>query len=70
MTDYTANPVSESSNALFRALKALWTGLVQLGETSSRAKALNALAEKSDAELEALGITRQDVLRRILGDIY
>ena len=46
---------------------AVFDWLVMLGANSSRAKAIDALGQISDAELEAKGTTRRDETIRILG---
>lgn len=47
--------------------KSLWTRLVEMTEQRSDYKALTRLAQQSDAELAARGVTRMGEMQRILG---
>lgn len=68
MTDFTSQHVGVAGNPVTRFFNWIWTGVVYLGENSSRGRALKKLNAISDAELEARGVTRQQVIRRIFAD--
>lgn len=67
MADFTANNVSLSGNPLSRAVVAVWDFLVEVGETSARARALKELSQMTDAELEARGFKREELAQRLFG---
>jgi len=67
MTDFTASHIaSRSDNFIMRGLRAVWVGLVRLGEASSRARALEQIAHISDQQLETMGTTRHDLVMRVV----
>lgn len=60
-------PASTSSviDMLGRAASAVFSFLVQIGESSGKARQINALMELSDAELEERGLKREDIGRYV-----
>ena len=50
--------------------KSAWTMLVTIGESSARARMIRELSAMSDEELEARGLTRQDIVKRVFDDGY
>ncbi len=52
------------------ALVWIWDGLIYLGENSSRARIVHEINAMTDAELEERGLTRADVVRRMMSDGY
>lgn len=68
MTDFTSHHVGVAGNPVTRFFNRIWNGLVYLGENSTRGRALQKLNAVSDAELEARGVTRQEIVRRIFAD--
>lgn len=69
MADITANTVDTgASNFFLRFLNKIWDGLVYIGESSARARALRELSEMSDEDLAKLGLTREDVIKRVFSD--
>lgn len=60
-----------SAPGLARAFfKNIWTMLVWLGENSARARMIRDISAMSDAELEARGLNRQDIVKRVFDDGY
>ncbi|WP_439153886.1 DUF1127 domain-containing protein [Yoonia sp.] len=53
-----------------RPFVAFFEYLIAMAEAGPQLKQLNMLSEKSDAELEAMGRTRQGELARIMGAHY
>lgn len=52
------------------ALVWFWDGLIYLGENSSRARIVHEINAMTDAELEERGLTRAEVVRRMMSDGY
>ena len=48
----------------------IWHGLIRMGENSARARVLHQVGQLSDEQLKAMGLTRSDVVKRILSDGY
>ncbi|THH35931.1 DUF1127 domain-containing protein [Aliishimia ponticola] len=71
MADFTANhaPATTFGNPISRFFSSIWHGLIFLAEQNSRVKALNELAETTDAELASKGLTREQAARRITSDM-
>jgi len=69
MAELTTNTaVSASFGAGFlNTVNRVFAGFVALGENTSRARAIEALGQVSDEQLEAKGTTRKDEVLRILG---
>ena len=53
---------------LIAPLAAVGRFLVQIGENSSRARMVERLSMKTDAELAELGIAREDIVRYVFRD--
>ena len=53
-----------------RALQWIWNGLIMMGENSARARVLHQIGQLSDAELQAIGVTRADLVKRVMSDGY
>ena len=70
MTDFASQHVGASTNPVARFFASIWSGMVFLAENSARARAVQQLNEMSDAELEARGVTRQDMVRKIFADKF
>lgn len=47
-------------------LSRVWDALIRMGENSSRAQTLQKIDSMSDAQIEALGLTRAQLLNRVL----
>jgi len=68
MADITTNNVAAASGfSFFNMLNNAFDSLVRISESTPKAKAINALSAKTDAELAAAGTTRRDEVIRILG---
>lgn len=63
-----------ATRSFFAALGGkLYGGMMYLAETSAlnaRARRASALFEKSDAELAAMNLKREDIVRRVFGDAH
>lgn len=69
MTDFTANHAHGGPfRILFAPFRALFDLLVYLGESSARAQTLKHIARLSDADLDKMGTTRADLIRRTVSD--
>jgi len=55
-------------HAIARGANAILNGLIAIGETSGRMRELNALQGKSDAQLAAMGLKREDIVRHVFRD--
>jgi hypothetical protein len=55
---------------LARPFLAVFNGLIALAESQPRMIAVEKLGQKTDAELAALGTTRDAEIRRIFGGFY
>jgi len=53
-----------------RLLAALVRGVEAHGRTASRRGAIEALEAKSDTELAAMGLRRQDIVRHVFRDLF
>lgn len=53
-----------------KALLWIWDGLVFLGENSARARVVRQINSMSDEQLAARGLTRADVVKRVISDGY
>lgn len=47
-------------------LSRLWEGLIALGENSARAQTLQKISTMSDEQINALGLTRAQLVQRAL----
>lgn len=56
------------AGALGSALSWIWNGLIYLGENSAKARVLRAINDMSDEELAKRGVTRADMVRRLMSD--
>lgn len=65
------NSATDTANGIIRILiapfRAIGKGLISLAEAGPRMAAVRKLNEMSDEDLAALGTTRMDEVRRILG---
>jgi uncharacterized protein YjiS (DUF1127 family) len=70
MADFTANTVGTTvpGNLISRVFKKVWDVLIYIGENNSRAQTIQALMQLSDAELEARGLTRHEIVQRVFAD--
>lgn len=53
-----------------RLFSAIGTALVALAEADSHVRRVQALNEKSDAELARMGLKREDIVRHVFGVHY
>ena len=67
MAEITTNTSTVQSGFIGQFFRNIFDGMILLAESSSRAKAIDALSQVSDQELEARGTTRRDEVIRILG---
>lgn len=51
------------------ALSSVGNGLTAIADANRRVKMVEKLQEKSDAELDALGIRREDIVRLVFKDM-
>ena len=65
-----SHPSLNITGAVTRALQWVWNGLIILGENSARARVLHQIGQLSDAELQAIGVTRADLVKRVMSDGY
>jgi hypothetical protein len=70
MTDSTYVHVNHGQNIFTRALSKIWAGLVILGESNSRAQIAREICNLSDEDLEKMGLTRAELVRRVMIDGY
>lgn len=70
MADFTADQIETRSNPLTKLVMAIWNGLIYIGENSARARAIRELNMLGDEELEARGLTRTDIVKRVFSDGY
>ncbi|WP_227272423.1 DUF1127 domain-containing protein [Roseobacter weihaiensis] len=68
-TAHTPHPIS-APGLILRGLRWVWNGLIFLGENSARARVVHQISEMSDAELALRGLTRADLVKRMLTDGY
>ncbi|MFK7765144.1 MAG: DUF1127 domain-containing protein [Roseobacter sp.] len=68
-TAHRIHPIS-APGLVKNALVWIWDGLIYLGENSSRARIVHEINAMSDAELEERGLTRAEVVRRVMSDGY
>lgn len=52
----------------FNPVKALWNGMVAIGEKNDRLRKIEALQNLSDKELAARGLKREDIARVVFQD--
>lgn len=50
--------------------QSVFNGLTSLAETNSRVKEADRLNALSDAQLEKMGLRRQDIVRHVFRDVY
>ncbi|MEM6887894.1 MAG: hypothetical protein AAF636_07105 [Pseudomonadota bacterium] len=48
----------------------VWDALVYLGENSARARVIHQINGMSDEELRARGLSRADLVKRVMSDGY
>jgi uncharacterized protein YjiS (DUF1127 family) len=69
-----AHAITQSAAPALRSplvfFKNLWTMLCWLGENSSRARMIREISAMSDADLEAKGLTREDLVRRVFDGAF
>jgi hypothetical protein len=57
-------------SAIASVANAVFDSFVKAAETSSRAKQIEALHAKSDAELAKMGIKRENIAHHVFNDLY
>ena len=67
MTDAS---IQVPQNPIVRALNSMFDAMIALSESSKISRRLRAVAEMSDTELRAKGLTRQDAVRRVIADLH
>jgi len=55
---------------VLRVLTGIWDTLVNIGENCARARMLQEVNMFSDEELERMGLTREQLVRRVFTDGY
>lgn len=72
MAHTTVNAPASASvlDGISRVFNSFFSVLVRLGESSAKARQINALMELSDAELEARGLKREDIARYVFQNCY
>lgn len=70
MADTTYGHVATGQNIFIRVLSKIWAGLVFLGESNSRAQLAREIADMSDEEIARKGLTRAELVRRVMTDGY
>lgn len=67
----THTPASASLfDGITRVFNGVFMFLVQLGESSAKARQINALMEMTDSELAARGLKREDIARHVFQAYY
>lgn len=66
-TLHASTPVFASLKSFFSAIG---NGLVAAAENSSRMKRIQALQSMTDAQLAAIGIKRDDIVRHVFSDLF
>ena len=57
-------------SALGGIFAGIFDSLCKLGEASARMKKVEALQSKSDNELAAMGLKRENIVMHVFGDLY
>lgn len=65
----SATPVAGYLRSIGKFFSAIGAGLVRVGEASSRARELEVLNAKTDAQLAEMGLKREDIVRFVFRDM-
>ena len=66
----TAIAQLHAPNVFSSFFKSAWAMFVWLGENTARARMVREISAMSDAQLEARGLTRYDLVQRVFVDGY
>ncbi len=47
----------------------IWSALIHIGEANSKVRRIQELSGLSDAELDARGIKRENIIRHVMADV-
>ncbi|MFD3190527.1 DUF1127 domain-containing protein [Sedimentitalea sp. HM32M-2] len=67
-TDHPA--FGPTSNPIARAFAAIGTALTALGRSNARLRQVKALQALSDAQLQQIGLRRDQIARRVFSDVF
>jgi len=67
--EYKPHPIS-APGLIKGALLWIWDGLIAIGENSARARVVQQINDMSDKQLADFGLTREEVVRRMISDGY
>lgn len=67
---YAAPAHPSSSNLVMRLIDRIFTALVVSAQNDARLRRIEALRAKSDSDLAKMGLKREDIARRVFGDLF